>query len=207
VSVYEGGGISQAQAGALVHPGMRSGGVVYGPQVSSTALGAAVAADTIYGIPLLVRGPVTIAGLQIVVGTSTVGVLGKLGIARATTGGMGALLAECNATVDMNTAANTALQAGFASNPTLQDGWHWLLCKFNGAAQPYTLNQATTGAGGLVSLFGAQNLGPFIRSIGASAFMRAELAQAYASALPADLTAATFGASAPGAPVMGIVTA
>ena len=205
-SVFGDSGISRAQVGAMMHPGYRSG-VVYAPQVSAAVAGAAVAADTIYGIPLLIPQAVTIAGMQIAVGTAVVGVLGKLAIAQATGTGMGRLIAECNATVDMNSVATTALQAGFATNPALSVGWYWLLCKFNGAAQPYTLNQATVGAGGLVQYFGAQNIGPFVRSIGASAYMRGELADAYANAFPASLTGATFGTGAPGAPILGVVTA
>jgi hypothetical protein len=199
-------GLTRGQVGALLHPGYRSG-VVYASQVSSAASAAAVAADTLYGIPFQVGAPMTIAGVQIVVGTAVAAVLGKMGVARATGVGMGTLVAECNATVDMNSVANTVLQAGFAANPTLTTGWYWLLCKFNGAAQPYTVNQATVGAGGLVQYFGAQNLGPFVRSIGASAFMRGELADAYANAFPASLTGATFGTGAPGAPVLGVITA
>lgn len=205
-SIFGDMGLSQPQIARLLHPGMRSG-VVYGPQMNGSTTGSIMAADTIYGIPMLIPGTLVISALNMVVGVAVAGVSGKMAIAKAgPSGGLGDLVAECNATVDLGLTANTPLSAGFAANPTLQPGWHWLLSKFDGAAQPYAIS-VNVGNSGLVALLGANSSAPFVRGLATASYLRAELAQAYASAFPTSLAAATFPLGVPGAPIMTITVA
>jgi len=204
-SIYGQPGVSSAQVGALLHPGIASGSVLGPILTGAGATGSAVAVNTLYAMPILVPTVRAYSGLRQVVGTAVAGVLGKMALyAPGSDGAAGTLIEECAGTADMSSAANTELAIDFASPRVLQVGWYWVTGVYNGAAQPYTMPTTLIGAGGAVSIYGGASLSSFVRTgFSGSSNTRATQSQTYADPFPASLTV-TYGTGTPGCPLYGI---
>lgn len=210
MTVFEGdGGITRAQAAALILPsGMRSGNVV-GPDTRIAASATtAVAADILYAHPVSVVESGPYVGIQMSVGTSVAGVSGKAALYSGTPNGVLTLIEECAGTLNMAATANVIVQVNFAAARSLV-GRFWLACKFDGAAQPHTnpSGAGSTFPGGGINSFYGGGLATLVRTVPNTAInTRATVADTYAAAFPATATL-TFGTGSPGVPIMGLVAA
>lgn len=184
-----------------VHPGYRPG-AYYGPEVNATVGATAVAPNTLYAHPIVIRSPVTPDRLAMRINTGAAG-LAKMGIYShdAAAVAPAALVAECAADVD-TTAGAASVEAGFAANPTLAPGVYWMASVFSAAPSPFTVSNGQTS---MVWLFGA-NAFQTIATSGGNAYSRATVPLAYVSGqpfLPAAFGTPTFAIGLPGAPLVG----
>jgi hypothetical protein len=206
-----GGGVLVPQVNTDSGPGMPGvrAGTTIGPDIRAAAAATtAIAANTLYGHPLWVPETALFSGMVLSVGTAVPGVSGKMALCAGAPGGVnGALIEESPTILDMNSAANTVLTAAFAAPRLLQRGWYWPMSKFDGAAQPHTMNPGGIMGAGAVLMYGGLSLAAFVRSIGnTGTYYRASVADAYANDFP-TLPALSFFASSPGVPIMGLVAA
>jgi hypothetical protein len=201
-----GSGLTTAQAASLITPGLQSGTQVISlPLFGIGNTTAAMVADTKYGHPIFVPQACVCIGIQMVVGTSVAGVLGKVALYSMRTRGLaGSLLAEAPNTIDLNAAGNTVLQSDFSASIPLTPGWYVPACKFNGAAQPISVQTTAPALISAAFYFGAPNLTSWVRN-GTGAYTKLTVAEAYANAFATDGSTMAPAALAPGAPLMGLV--
>jgi hypothetical protein len=184
------------------HPGYVPG-LHYGPQVGATA-NTAIAANTLYAMPIQIRHTVVVSGLVARFNTGAVGA-GKLGIYQNDRGVPTALLAECSAALD--TALTTAQTTGFAANPVLSPGWYWFCMCCNSAPSPFM--GANTAGSMFGPLIGSPTAGAVV--LGATSMtqrLTGPLTYAGPGAFfPAAFPAITRGTGSPGTPLMEFVVA
>lgn len=205
--MLRGSGLSRGQAAGVVHPGLQSGAQVLSlPMFGIGVTTSAMTADTKYSHPVFVPQACTCTGIQVVVGAAVAAVLGNLALYRAGATGrsIGSLLATGTAEVDMNSVANTVLQADFAAGVALSPGWYYPVAKFNGAAQPISVPVTAPGLISASYWLGAPALTSWVRN-GTGGNTRMTSAEAYASAFSTDFGAVTIGNLNPGSPLLGLV--
>lgn len=166
-------------------------------QTSTTAL----AANTIYAMPVFVRAPATIFSFAFCIGTPVAGVNARVAIyaSRNDAPAPGALLFGSNTVLDCGLPAGTALGDGTpGNNLRVPRGVIWLACKFSGAAQPRCFNAA--GSPGSPDSLPGRLLGVAsfaaacgLDAGGASSPMCVSAADTFANPWPASFPTPIFG--------------
>lgn len=190
--------------GTMDHPGYRPD-TVYGAPVSASASGA-IAANTLYAMPVAILTRTRIKQLFIGTAASVAG-SAKLGIYAHDYDNKvpASLIAECNADIATDGTAGP-YGAAFTSNPDLPPGIYWLAACASAAAN---LFQVTTSfaAGGLMWMWGGSDPYGFLGG-GAStvtARFTRDAALTYLAAtqfFPSDFGPGTFGTGTPGSPLI-----
>jgi hypothetical protein len=205
-----GGGITRAQAGALLIPAgtLRSGLRLMLPIYSTPLKTTAIAADTMYAYPILAPVNALISGVAVQVGTAVPGVSAKLGLALPGADGLSAtLLAEAPTPVDMNSATDTELVATFSAPVNVPQGFMWGLFVANGVAQPFTVGVFNYNNAALAQALGGTGMSQYTLQGTTGATIRVSRAHTYATAFPTSLTGWTRANTNPSSPVMAAVVA
>ena len=146
----------------------------------------AVAANTLYAVPMVLRRSVTIdeLGLYVATGVASTNVL--LGIYTNVMGAPGALVAQVAAAASTAT-SDVGASAAVSPSVTLPAGLYWFACLFDGAPSVNAVT-AASGALGVNALVGNSGL-TLVTKVGTTGV---SAASTYASGLPG-----TFPTAAP----------
>jgi hypothetical protein len=149
-------------AGAPDHPGYRSGAYYCAYLIGAATSNVAVAADTLYFYPIVVKRAVVMDGLALRVGTAVAATNVKMALFENTAGvaGVKQLIAACPTAGDMNETAGNTISLDFATPQKIIPGFYWGCALFNGIAQPYT-HAGNVAMSGLADIMGAPNAGTY----------------------------------------------
>lgn len=206
------GGLTRGQVGAAFYPPIQAGGVVYAPEYANGTFASttAMAANLLYTMPLFISNPrgVALRGLHMLAGTAVASALGRMMLFGSNAyGEPGALIADTNANVDMNTGAATPLTADFAADYVPPTGLYYPAVVFNGLAQPWSFAPSAIGGNGTPSRLGMTDLRAVVAAgNGARIYSRITGAFTFGGALPTAFPTFAYGTNTPGAPLLGVLT-